>query len=387
MEVLLLPFVFPEQGGFHDLILLAQPLAMWEPCSIESPKIQSRPGLAGSLRSLRWWFHDASWQNGKSMLLDRGSKLSNAVSLKQQDQWPDWNLPVESSGGCCCGLSWWPQIRSARLRCIHQWDEEPAGCHAELRRCSHNLQASRAQHHRTNSNKRSGKWCAVHSIDLWSISVFHSISISRKYSLRPQTYALQSDLLPLISLILMQCRSRLENKGQEVSAGGNFGKDVKILGKFLRCTSVFHKDGETKLDKPPTAKTAKRHQGSARNFEKKPITFGSCDSAWLSTSSGRAVRPTWKILKVDKVTGGNRRKQEETENGCDLRLLSDWPVLIFRASFDQSCGAESELVTHAGLILFWWYAVYIGIRWLHVFSCFFYFALSSASGQARSSQL
>lgn len=283
---------FSEQGGFHDLILLAQPLAMWEPCSIESPKIQSRPGLAGSLRSLRWWFHDASWQNGKSMLLDRGSKLSNAVSLKQQDQWPDWNLPVESSGGCCCGLSWWPQIRSARLRCIHQWDEEPAGCHAELRRCSHNLQASRAQHHRTNSNKRSGKWCAVHSIDLWSISVFHSISISRKYSLRPQTYALQSDLLPLISLILMQCRSRLENKGQEVSAGGNFGKDVKILGKFLRCTSVFHKDGETKLDKPPTAKTAKRHQGSARNFEKKPITFGSCDSAWLSTSSGRAVRPT-----------------------------------------------------------------------------------------------
>ena len=56
--------------------------------------------------------------------------------------------------------------------------------------------------------------------------------------------------------------------------------------------------------------------------------------------------------RKQEETGGNRRKQEETENGCDLRLLSDWPVLIFRASFDQSCGAESELVTHAGLILF-----------------------------------
>lgn len=58
---------FSEQGGFHDLILLAQPLAMWEPCSIESPKIQSRPGLAGSLRSLRWWFHDASGSGFQSV--------------------------------------------------------------------------------------------------------------------------------------------------------------------------------------------------------------------------------------------------------------------------------------------------------------------------------
>ena len=80
----------------------------------------------------------------------------------------------------------------------------------------------------------------------------------------------------------MQCPGRLENKGQEVSAGGNFGKDVKILGKLLRCTSLFHKDGGRKLDKPPAAKTAERHQGFARNFEKKPITFGSCDSARLS---------------------------------------------------------------------------------------------------------
>ena len=47
MEVV---FSFVCGGGFHDLILLAQPLAMWEPCSIESLKIQSRPGLEGSWR-------------------------------------------------------------------------------------------------------------------------------------------------------------------------------------------------------------------------------------------------------------------------------------------------------------------------------------------------
>ena len=258
---------------------------------------------------------------------------SETTGATSDPTWPDWNLPVESSGGCCCDLSWWPQICHARLSCIHQWDEEPAGCHAELKEDAA-------------TTFRQVEWEMTGS-SLNSLVEYLSISISRHHS-ESFPLATNGHKLMLCSRISFHefCR-RLENKGQEVTAGGNFGKDVKVLGKLLRCTFVFHKDCETKLDKPPTAKNCQETPSFCEEFREETYYLR---LLWLSMTQHELRK--WDQLESRQSV---RRWQEETENRCDLRLLSDWPVLIFRASFDQSLGAERQLATHAVLLLFWWY--------------------------------